>query len=127
MSWKKTEAEFDDFAENYARFIVSEHGRAVVNPGCQAAIDRLKPKKILDCACGEGRSAIALKSAGFAVHGSDISPKMIKLARRNDCDAGLRIPFTVAALHELPAKISRRFDFVMCHYLICILHGGILL
>lgn len=115
MSWKKTEGEFDDFADDYNRFIVSEHSRSAVNPGCQAAIDRVKPKTILDAACGQGHSAIALKNAGVAVHGSDISPKMIKLARRNAREAGLRIPFTVAAWHELPAKVSCRFDFVMCH------------
>ncbi len=40
---------------------------------------------------------------------------MIKLARRNARDVGLRIPFTVAPWHELPAKFLRRFDFVMCH------------
>jgi SAM-dependent methyltransferase len=115
MSWNQTEAEFDDFAEDYARFIVGEHGRAIVNPGCQAAIERLKPKTILDAACGQGSSAIALKKAGFTIHGSDISPRMIKLARLNARDAGLRIPFTVAPWHELPARVSRRFDFVMCH------------
>lgn len=115
MSWKKTEAEFDDFAEEYARFIVGDESKAAVNPGCQAVIDRLKPQSILDCACGQGRSSIALKKAGFSVHGSDISPEMIRLARGNARKARLRIPFTIAAWHELPSKISRRFDFVMCH------------
>ena len=39
---------------------------------------------------------------------------MIELARRNAREAGLRIPFIRAAWHELPVKVSRRFDFVMC-------------
>ena len=117
ISWKKTESEFDGFADDYARFIVSDASMSMppVNPGCQAAIDRLQPQTILDCACGQGRSSIALKEAGFSVHGSDISPEMIRLARHNAREAGLRIPFTVAPWHELPCKVSRRFDFVMCH------------
>lgn len=115
MSWDKTASEFDSFAEDYARFIVEDQGMPPVNPGCQAAIDRLKPETVLDCACGQGRSSIALKKAGFEVHGSDISPEMIRLARGNARKAGLRIPFTVAAWHELPAKVTQRFDFVMCH------------
>ena len=115
MSWKKTEAEFNAFAEDYARFIVGDQSMAPVHPGCQATIDRLKPQTILDCACGQGRSSIALKKAGFSIHGSDISSEMIRLARGNASGVGLRIPFIVAAWHELPSKISRRFDFVMCH------------
>jgi SAM-dependent methyltransferase len=115
MSWKKTEAEFDNFAEIYARFIVGDKTMSIVNPGCEAAISRLKPRSILDSACGQGRSSIALKKAGFSVHGSDISAEMIRLARANARKAQLRIPFTVAAWYELPSKISPRFDFVMCH------------
>lgn len=115
MSWKKTEAEFDAFADDYARFIAADPRIPPMNPECRAAIDRLKPHSILDCACGQGCSAIALKKAGFSVHGSDISAEMIRLARRTAREAGLRIPFTVAPWHQLPAKVSRRFDFVMCH------------
>jgi len=115
MSWTKTETEFDGFANDYARFIVGDPSKPPVNPACQTAIDRLKPRSILDCACGPGRSAIALKKAGFTVHGSDISPEMIRLARSNAREAGLRIPFTVAHWHELASRVSRRFDFVMCH------------
>ena len=117
MSWKKTESEFDGFADDFARFIVSNASMSMppVDPGCQAAIDRLQPQTILDCACGEGRSSIALKKAGFSVQGSDISRNLIRQARSNARKAGLRIPLTVAAWHELPSKVSRRFDFVMCH------------
>lgn len=115
MTWKKTEAEFESFADDYARFMVGEQSRAPINPGCRAAIDRLKPETILDCACGQGRSSIALKKEGISVHGSDISPRMIRLARSNARKAGLRIPFTVAAWHELPRKVTGLFNFVMCH------------
>ncbi len=115
MSWKKTEVEFDDFAGIYARFIVENKTMPLVNLGCEEAISRLKPRSILDCACGQGRSAIALKRTGLSVHGSDISAEMIRLARANARKAQHRIPFTVAPWHELPSKISRRFDFVMCH------------
>ena len=80
MTWKKTKAEFDSFADMYARFIAGDESRAPLNPGCRAAIDRLKPQTVLDCACGQGRSAIALKEEGISVHGSDISTEMNRLA-----------------------------------------------
>lgn len=115
MSWEKTEAEYNAFAEDYAGFIAVDNSMPPVKPGCQAAIDRLKPETILDCACGQGRSSIALTRAGFSVHGSDISSEMIRLARDKARKAGLSIPFTAAAWHELPSKVSGRFDFVMCH------------
>ena len=41
-----------------------------MNSGCEGAISRLKPRSVLDCACG--RSAIALKKTGFSVHGSGL-------------------------------------------------------
>jgi 2-polyprenyl-3-methyl-5-hydroxy-6-metoxy-1,4-benzoquinol methylase len=115
MNWKKTEAEFDNFTKIYARFIVGDKALPIMNPGCEAAISRLQPRSILDCACGQGRSSIALKKAGYIVHGSDISIEMIKLARMNARKAGLHVPFTVTGWHDLPSKISKKFDFVMCH------------
>lgn len=114
MTWEKTRAEFDGFAADYARFIVGGKDRPPVEPGCRAAIDRFEPETILDCACGQGRSSIALRSEGRSVRGSDISPEMIRLARKNAREAGLHVPFAVAGWHELPGKVAGPFDFVMC-------------
>jgi SAM-dependent methyltransferase len=58
---------------------------------------------------------VVLRKAGYVVSGSDISSRMIDLARANARAAGVRIPFKVSAWHELPRKWCRRFDFVMCH------------
>ncbi len=115
MSWKKTESEFDGFAETYAWMLNGDKTEAPLSPGCKAAIDKFGPRSILDCACGPGWSSIALKNAGFSVHGSDISAEMVRLARANARKAGVRVPFTVAAWHDLPSRVRGQFDFVMCH------------
>ena len=115
MSWTKTEAEFDAFAETYAWMFGPDKTKDPLTAGCKAAIDRLQPHSILDCACGPGWASVFLKKSGFSVRGSDISARMVRLARANALKAGLRIPLTVAAWHELPYKMRRRFDFVMCH------------
>ncbi len=114
MNWKRTESEFDGFAKTYEWIFGEEKTKTPLTDACQSIIDRTKPLTILDCACGPGWSSIALKKAGYSVHGSDISGEMIKLARANARKAGIRVPFTVSAWHDLPSKISRKFDLVMC-------------
>ena len=115
VSWRKTESEFDSFAETYEWVFAPGKGEHRLGPSYMLAIKELKPRSILDCACGPGWSSIFLKKAGYSVHGSDISREMIRLARANARKAGVRIPFTLSAWHELPLRISKSFDFVMCH------------
>ena len=84
-------------------------------PLCLKVLREHKPRSVLDCACGQGGPAIAMRQQGVSVIGTDISKELIKLARQNARAEGVSIPFKVAAWHELPAKINRKFDFVMCH------------
>ena len=115
MNWERTESEFDRFAQTLEWIFDEEKSKTPLNPGCRSAIERAEPCSILDCACGPGWGSIALKKAGYCVHGSDISSEMIRLARSRARRAGVEIPFTVAGWHELSSRIAGRFDFVMCH------------
>lgn len=53
-------------------------------------------KTIAELGCGTGILALALTQAGFAVHGFDVSPSMIAIARTTAPAAR----FDVASLHE---------------------------
>src|SRR3989442_11314585 len=48
--------------------------------------------RVLDLACGRGRIAIPLAERGCRVTGLDLSPRSLKLARRDAADAGVALP-----------------------------------
>jgi glycine/sarcosine N-methyltransferase len=115
MDWDKTTSEFNSFASEYEWLFGNEKAMNPIVSVCRKLIDRVQPRTILDCACGAGWSSIALKKEGRSVLGTDISEKMITLARANAKKAGVKVKFAVAAWHQLPERCSRRFDLVMCH------------
>jgi len=88
--------------------------------------DLPKGSKILDVACGTGTQAILFAKGGYAVTGVDLSPDMLRIAKRKvkkdydvrflECDAS-QLPFddnefsfsTISfALHDMPEKIAVR-------------------
>jgi len=72
------------------------------------------PAAVLDCACGPGHLVLGLARMGYVTHGADISPAMIRIARRHARELASNAQFTVAAWHDLPRKVPRRFDVVLC-------------
>ena len=80
-----------------------------------AAIERwaqehgLRGKRLLDVACGTGKSFEPLLAKGYAVTGCDLSPAMIAEARRK---WGEVVDLVVADMRFLPW--SGEFDFVTC-------------
>jgi len=72
------------------------------------------PAKILDCACGTGRLALGLAERGYRAFGSDVSPGMIKIARRNERAAKSKARFRVVDWIRLPQEFSQEFDLVFC-------------
>lgn len=79
-----------------------------------SVLDELKPKRILDCACGSGLLLLDLKERGFDVFGSDISAQMIELAKKHAANRNLHIPYVTAEWQELPERVAERFDLVLC-------------
>jgi SAM-dependent methyltransferase len=69
--------------------------------------------RILDVGCGYGRLAVPLAVAGYQVQGLDLSSVMIEAAQENAAEAGVRIPFVVGSMTDLPYD-DASFDVVLC-------------
>jgi ubiquinone/menaquinone biosynthesis C-methylase UbiE len=69
---------------------------------------------LLDAGCGTGMMAlrIAARCPGCTVHGIDISPKMIAVARRDAERQGLAVDFRVGSITDLPYP-GDSFDVVI--------------
>lgn len=68
--------------------------------------------RVLDVGCGPGRHALALARRGFRVHGVDLSPTFIDLARRAAEAEGLDATFEVADVRDLEGGAG--FDAAIC-------------
>jgi SAM-dependent methyltransferase len=69
----------------------------------------LRGNRLLDVACGTGKSFIPMLERGWKVTASDISPAMVELARAKVGDAA---NLSVADMRELPT--FGEFDLVWC-------------
>jgi len=69
----------------------------------------LKGRRLLDVACGTGKSFIPMLERGWEVTASDISPAMVELARAKVGDAA---DLSVADMRDLPD--FGEFDLVWC-------------
>lgn len=69
----------------------------------------LKGDRLLDVACGTGKSFIPMLKRGWKVTASDISASMVELARRKVGDA---VDLSVADMRDLPN--FGQFDLVWC-------------
>jgi ubiquinone/menaquinone biosynthesis C-methylase UbiE len=65
---------------------------------------------VLDVACGTGKSALPLAARGYEVSACDISPAMVRLARRRLRNRARRV--FAADMRRLP--VCGRFDLVTC-------------
>lgn len=70
----------------------------------------IEPKTILDLACGTGNTAVLLKEKKYDVTGTDLSPHMLKMAKRKN----RTLPFIHADMRTL--SLGKRFDAVICLY-----------
>ena len=68
--------------------------------------------EILDLGCGSGENAIALANAGYAVHGVDLVPAAIALARKKLADTGVQ-GITLQAANALELDLGRQFDTIL--------------
>lgn len=66
-------------------------------------------KRLLDVACGTGKSFLPLLEQGWEVTACDVSPAMVELARAK---VGERVKLSVADMRELP--VYGEFDAVFC-------------
>ena len=57
---------------------------------------------ILDAGCGTGRYAIELARRGYSVHGVDLSPELVEVARQSVREQAGSVVFRVGDIFELP-------------------------
>lgn len=74
----------------------------------------IRPKKLLDICCGDGRFAIAMARKGIDVTGVDASPHMLKYARQRARKARVRVHLAVQKMQYL--NTQTRFDLVTCWF-----------
>jgi len=76
---------------------------------------RLLPKgRVLDVAMGNGRNAIYLAKAGFAVEGIDMSPEAVNTALESSRKAGVTIEAHVADLESNYQIEKSAYDVIIC-------------
>jgi SAM-dependent methyltransferase len=66
--------------------------------------------RVLDVGCGPGRHALALAARGITVHGVDLSPDFVELARAAAGD----LPATFEVLDVRHLRFERAFDASIC-------------
>lgn len=58
---------------------------------------------LLDAGCGTGRYAAEMARRGYVVHGIDLSPELVEVARRSITEGGLSASFAVGDILARPA------------------------
>lgn len=92
------------FSQNLAESVLPEYLKDM----------ELKPKDILDVACGEGTFAIEMSKKGYNLTGIDRSHQMIALARQRALEEDAAVHFLVEDMRSLP--YVEAFDLVTCFF-----------
>src|SRR5690242_18067667 len=66
---------------------------------------------VLDAGCGTGRYSRELARRGYIVHGVDLSPELIEVARATAGDRTGGVSFAVA---DLAVPLTARYDAILC-------------
>src|SRR5688572_17933389 len=66
---------------------------------------------ILDAGCGTGRYSIELARRGYSVHGVDLSPELVEVARQSVREPAGSVVFRVGDIFELP---SHCYSGILC-------------
>jgi tellurite methyltransferase len=86
-------------------------------PLLASVVDKLKPGRALDLACGKGRNAIFLAERGWQVTGVDASHVGIELAERAARERNVTVDWRVADLERGEFTIEREaYDLICVFY-----------
>lgn len=117
MDNHQTEKFYDNIAEKYHWFFSSWD--SLMKRQMQELTPLLlksKVRTILDCSCGTGLQAIGLVKEGFSVIGSDLSDKMLEVARVNAEKEGITdMVFIQSDFREVRRKVDGTFDAVISY------------
>lgn len=114
-------AAYDDFADEYDRFVNWSSRLAYELPFLTAQLGRApqpggKLPRVLDAACGTGQHALALAGLGYPAAGADLSAGMIARARENARGRGQAVRFEAAGFGEL----AQTFGEGSCEAVLCL-------
>ncbi|VVD66458.1 methylase [Pandoraea morbifera] len=88
---------YASFAERYAQIAVTKpHNALYERPATRALLGSVDGLHVLDAGCGPGINSAWLVEQGATVHGIDVTPEMIALARRR-CE-GMNAKFDIQDL-----------------------------
>lgn len=118
---KSAKKEYDIMAKEYHSMRTKKNPQGwffnemLEMPAVLGLLGNVKGKKIIDLGCGTGIYAKILTKKGARVKGFDISPEMIKIAKRDNPQLDLR----VGSAYKIP--FNEKFDIVLAslvvHYL----------
>jgi SAM-dependent methyltransferase len=67
--------------------------------------------RMLDAGCGTGRYSIELARRGYAVHGIDLSPELVSVARESNAKGQSSVSFEVG---NILTRSAGRYDAILC-------------
>ena len=74
---------------------------------------RIRPKSVLDLACGTGSLSVLLAEAGYAVTGADLSPDMLAVADEKASHLGENRPYFICQPMQR-LRLPQPVDSVIC-------------
>ncbi len=106
---------YDGFADFYSKGPYTAFSRRVAEL-LPPVLERfgVKPKRVLDLACGEGTFAVIMAERGLRATGVDASPRMLHHARQRAHAAGVEVTFLEQDIRAL--DLADSFDLVTCWY-----------
>lgn len=104
---------YEALAKVYSEQINTKpHNAYYERPATLSLLPNVKGKKVFDAGCGPGKYAEILTKRGAEVFGIDISPKMVRIARKR---LGTKATFRIADLNQpLSFLHDASFDIVLC-------------
>jgi SAM-dependent methyltransferase len=118
-----TTTTYDDFSQDYDRFVNWESRLAAEMPFLEHLLGQIntghaQPLSVLDAACGTGMHAIALARKGYRAAGADYSQGMVAAAQVNADKLGMQVLFKHAGFREIKRTFESEanfpFDAITC-------------
>lgn len=106
---QRSRARFDEMAASYGAHLAGKHA-ATLYERVVKAVDELHPSSLLDVGCGNGNLLALLGRSERSLAGADLSPEMIKHARKKLGDS---VDLKETDSENLPWN-SSSFDAITC-------------
>jgi ubiquinone/menaquinone biosynthesis C-methylase UbiE len=110
----KSPAEYDEVAAAYNR-THDVDGNVLVDPLLTELTGAVGGLEVLSLACGQGQDARLLAHLGATVTGVDVSPEMLRYARKHEAVEPHGIRYVEGDAQQLEEFQDQSFDGVVCH------------